>query len=182
MEDNLEEFIVIHPYTQEENINNRLRELGCNRFGVIDIEELDKVKSITSNFTHMNALKFNPIYPDITFVPKSIFIQYKPDVQGLGERIKRIDVSREPIQVNTRMSLIITPGTTMYWEDSVSVHDYGNAGSSLVNSPDLLYKEMIIKELVMIGRFIKGSRYTLRFNYDSFVKLCRYLNKSLKYV
>lgn len=182
MENTLEEFIVIHPYTAEEFIQPTLKSLGCDKFSVINNRELENIKTITSNLSRLETLKFNPIYPEISYIPNALFIQHAPVSHNLPERLLRSDVNNKRIEIETIMSLIIPSLNTTYTESAVSLHDYSNLSTSILNRNDVLYKEQVIKELVIVGRYIKGSRYTLRFNYELFLKLCHYLNKSLTYV
>jgi hypothetical protein len=182
MDNTLEEFVIVHPYTEEEFIQPTLRALGCEKFNVLNIKELDRIKTITSNLTKLDVLKYNPIYPDISYIPTALFIQYPVIAHDLPERLVRSDFNGKDIEIETTMSLIIPSLNTTYTESAFSLHNYSNLSKSVLNKNDLLYKEEIIKELVIVGRYVKGSRYTLRFNYELFLKLCHYLNKSLIYV
>lgn len=181
MNDTLEEFIVVHPYTEEEFIQPTLRLLGCSTFNVLNNKELDRIKTITSNFTKLDSLKFNPTYPEVSYIPNALFIQHTPVVNNLPDRLMRSDLIGKEVEIETTMSLIIPSINTTYTESAFSLHDYSNLSLSILNKNDLLYKEQVIKELVIVGKYIKGNRYTLRFNYDLFLKLCHYLNKSLIY-
>lgn len=184
MRDTLSEFIIIHPYSNKEYIQPTLRDLGCEVFNVLDTKELDRVNAITFNLSKVDTLKYNSIYPEITYIPQFIFIQHEPIIKNMniGERVSRNEIGNKDIELETKMSLVICNQNTSYWESSTSVHSYSNIGASIVNTDDLLYKNQLIEEIVIIGRHIKGSRYTLRFNYDLFLKLCTYINKFLKYV
>lgn len=182
MRDTLENFIVVHPYTNTEFIQPELRDLGCSYFSVIDSKSLNDINIITSNMTRMDSLRLNPSFPDVSFNPSCIFIQEKPVVKGIGDRVDRLELIGKEIEVRTKMSLLIPQSNMTYWEESVSLHDYFGVEPSILNSGDYLYQDTLIKDLVHVSRYIKGSRFTLRFNYESFLRLCKHLGKTLRYV